>query len=112
MVSPVLMALNEHANIRSLAVYVDISAESVALEPSPSTTPGYGQEERPAVRPVRRPAARGQQAVAPVMLGGLPSRTMLRRRRSPAFWQSEATQRSTAASRSAPSAIRSARLRV
>lgn len=32
----------------------------------------YGQEERPAVRPVRHGTARGQQAVAPVLRIGLP----------------------------------------
>ncbi|MFI7135199.1 hypothetical protein ACIBQ1_56760 [Nonomuraea sp. NPDC050153] len=58
------------------------------------------------------PAAEIVGRALPVLLGGLPSRTMLRRRRSPAFRQTEATQRSTAVSRSAPSAVRSGRLSV
>jgi len=55
-------------------------------------TPGYGQDECRAVRPVRCPAVRGQQAFAPVLLGGLSRRTMLRRRRSAALRRTEATQ--------------------
>ncbi|WP_443216974.1 hypothetical protein [Saccharothrix sp. ALI-22-I] len=60
----------------------------------------------------RRSASKAARNNAPRLVGQAAVDDGALARGRAAFWQTEATQRSTAASRSAPSAVRSGRLRV